>query len=211
MRLAPWNVKPHVNGLLYTSVSRQDAPPSDRHRIGSLMTVLLTLLKSSVFKASARLVFLFFFCLLTTMRHKKKEKTQSFWCHRIPSPNSDATWNCLKRWAVIKYCRADIMTGKIKGRKQKKGQTNSRPIIPPPTPRPGPPPPNKRHQDTDRAMVSYNFAAVILCFNRKPGNIPERALRAPFWTPKKQKLQKSQNTYPYSELSDPGECGSSCW
>lgn len=56
-----------------------------------------------------------------------------------PSPYSGATWNCLKRWAVIKYCRADIMTGKIKERKQKKGQTNSRPIMPPPTPRLSPP------------------------------------------------------------------------
>lgn len=71
--------------------------------------------------------------------HQKKTKKQFPCLQCLPSPYISATWNCLKRWAVIKYCRADIMTGKIKERKQKKGQTNSRPIMPPPTPRLSPP------------------------------------------------------------------------
>ena len=93
--------------------------------------------RGSVFAASARLV------SLASRRqwHQKKKKKTVPLPPLSPSPYSGATWNCLKRWAVIKYCRADIMTGKIKERKKKKkGQTISRLMMPLPTQLPTPPP-----------------------------------------------------------------------
>lgn len=97
------------------------------------------------------------------IKKKKKKKNTVPLLPLSPSPYiGGATWNCLKRWAVIKYCRADIMTGKIKERKQKKkrpDQFSSHNASPSPQAQPASP--NKRHQATDRALVSYNFAAVI--------------------------------------------------
>lgn len=108
---------------------------------------------------------------IASKRKRKKKKREKEWEKKkyntlplpplIPSPYSGATWNCLKRWAVIKYCRADIMTGKIKERKQKKGQTNSRPIMPPPTPRLSPP---RLIKDT-RPQIGYWSATTLLLWS----------------------------------------------
>lgn len=100
-------------------------------------------------------------------KERKRKEKKLFCLYCPPSPYSGATWNCLKRWAVIKYCRADIMTGKIKGRKQKKkkrpDQFSSHNASPNPLAQPSLY--NKRHQATDRTLVSNNFAAMIFSSN----------------------------------------------
>lgn len=67
------------------------------------------------------------------------------------------------------------MTGKIKERKQKKRLDQFSSHNASPNPQAQPTSPNKRHWATDRALVSYNFAAVIFCSDNvdtKPGHPP---------------------------------------